>query len=141
MNSAILVPNSGITRDFIKINRHILTFLYGDNYQRIGYNAQTAICKGEPNAFPISTKKLACMQYPSAFFFDTEFELLSKFEIDKSFEEIPPSEMVKPVVMLRGLGAEGDGSQLNVHAPKTYSYLMNKIKSLPTYTTTYYEQI
>lgn len=112
-----------ITREYIKENRDKI-FLFGDNILEMGYGGQAKEMRGEPNSIGISTKKAPHM-FESAFFTDTEYEINCKI-LDKEFEKIPKDKEI--VIPEDGLGT--GLSQLPTRAPKTYQYLLKKIKEL-----------
>lgn len=76
--------------------------------------------RGEPNAVGIPTLK-----EPGIFFSDDEYELNRRI-IDEAFRQIPPDKTV--VIPSDGLGT-GIAS-LDRVAPRTFKYLVNKIKEL-----------
>lgn len=97
-------------------------FLFGDNLIRKGYGGQAKECRGEPNAIGIPTKKYPSMTEAS-FFTDLEFEE-NKRILDEAFAKIPKGATV--VAPTLGVGL----AKLPEKAPKTYEYLLAKIKEL-----------
>lgn len=114
-----------ISRSFIQSHRKDLTFIYGDDLNGQHYMGQASHCKGEPNCYPIPTKRLCCMDPDRAFFDDQRFELLWKPAIDKAFDAIPRE---KPIIPLPKIG-QGD-AQLPVRAPKVFAYITKRINEI-----------
>ncbi len=112
-----------IRRDDLKKNPDKV-FLFGDNLLGVGYGGQAKEMRGELNAFGIPTKKLPSNN-TNAFFSDAEFAS-NKSHIDKAFSRIPRDKII--VIPSAGLGT--GLARLDKCAPKTYAYLLNKIKEL-----------
>ncbi len=113
-----------ITKQFVRDHPEI-TFVFGDNLRCKGNAGQAGACRYEPNCFGVPTKKLPCMSEPHAFFNDREFDVINKDAIDDAINKIPRD---KKIYIIPGIG-EGY-SQLKSRAPKTYAYLMEKLKKL-----------
>lgn len=97
-------------------------FLFGDNLIQKGMGGQAKECRGEPNAIGIPTKKYPNIKEDS-YFTDKELEL-NKEILNKAFALIPPNRNV--AIPLLGVGL----AKLPEKAPKTYEYLLYKIKEL-----------
>jgi hypothetical protein len=95
-------------------------YLFGDNTIHAGYGGQAGEMRDEPNAIGIPTLK-----EPGVFFTDNEFET-NKRLIDEAFRQIPPDKTV--VIPSDGLGT--GIARLNIVAPRTFEYLINKTNQL-----------
>jgi hypothetical protein len=95
-------------------------YLFGDNTIHVGYGGQAGEMRGEPNAIGIPTLK-----EPGAFFTDNEFET-NKQIIDEAFRQIPSGKTV--VIPSDGLGT--GIARLDKVAPRTFKYVVDKIKEL-----------
>jgi hypothetical protein len=112
-----------ITREMVRKNPRI-TYLFGDNLQRVGLGGQAAAMRGEPNAIGIATKKRPSLS-PEDFF--TDDELASNIEIlNRDFGRIPEANYV--VIPQNGLGS--GLAQLDRRAPKTFAHLQKLIADL-----------
>ena len=97
-------------------------FLFGDNTIHVGYGGQAGEMRDEPNAIGIPTLK-----EPGVFFNDNEFETNMRL-IDEAFKQIPPDKTV--IIPSDGLGT--GIARLDRVAPRTFEYLIKKIKELET---------
>lgn len=120
---AIIVPK-WIFRSFIRDNRFRLTFLYSDDLTRAAMQGQASQCVGEGNCYPIPTKKRNCKEDRQCFY-DHEFELLTKYYIDRAFAEVPKD---LPIIPFPSIG-EGE-AKLPQYAPKTLAYIKTKIAEI-----------
>ena len=100
-------------------------YLFGDNIIGKGYKGQ-AVIRDEGNAYGIPTKKLPSGTNES-YFTDTELEQ-NKEVIDKAIARIPKGQTI--VLPSAGLGT--GAAKLSEKAPKTFSYLNDKLKQLQT---------
>jgi hypothetical protein len=110
------------TRETVKQDADRI-YLYGDNEKRFGKGGQACI-RGLPNAIGIATKKAPTMDW-HAFWSDGEYERNCRI-IDEDFAKIPADKDV--VISENGLGT--GLARLDKVAPKTYRYLLKKIKEL-----------
>ncbi len=108
-----------IRREDLRENRDKV-YLFGDNTIHSGYGGQAGEMRDEPNSIGIPTLK-----EPGIFFTDNEFET-NKQIIDEAFRQIPSDKTV--VIPSDGLGT--GIARLNIAAPKTFKYLVEKIKEL-----------
>lgn len=122
MDINVTIPKF-ITREFIRQHKE-LTFVYGDTLYHDGYGKQANIARGEPNAYPIPTKKWRCANDSTSFFSDAQFELFNKVKIDEAISRIPRD---KPIIVFPKIG-EG-WSKMPEKCPKTYAYLMQQLKN------------
>ncbi len=100
-------------------------FIFGDNEYGVGLGGQ-AVIRNQPNAFGIPTKKKPGMS-KTDFWSDKDLAKNKKL-IDAAIERIPTD---KPLVFAEdGLGT--GRAMLHNKAPKTFSYLVDKIKELKT---------
>ncbi|MBN1691864.1 MAG: hypothetical protein JW901_12685 [Dehalococcoidia bacterium] len=108
-----------IRREDLRANRDKV-YLFGDNTIHVGYGGQAGEMRGEPNAVGIPTLK-----EPGIFFSDDEYEMNRRI-IDKAFQQIPADKTV--VIPSDGLGT--GIARLDRVAPRTFKYLVDKIKEL-----------
>ena len=99
-------------------------YLFGDNIAGKGKAGQ-AVIRDEPNAYGIPTKHEPNNKETS-FFSDRDFEKFTKAKIDEAFARIPEGANV--VYSTDGIGT--GLAQLPSRAPKTYEYIMAKLKEL-----------
>lgn len=100
-------------------------YLFGDNDQRKGMGGQAGAMRFEPNAIGIRTKKAPSMEYPYAFYFDTEFDE-NKKKIDEDFSKI---DTTKDIVIPEG-GLGTGRAMLKRYSPRTFQYILSKIDEL-----------
>ena len=115
-----------ITRESIKKNPDIL-FVYGDNDLRYGKGGAAKECRGEPNTIGIRVKKKPSTSL-SSYYIDKEFKENCR-KIDEDIKII--KEKSKDYIVLYIIPNIGKGlARLNVMAPRTYKYLMNRLTEL-----------
>ena len=124
-----------ITREFVQANPDRI-FLFGDNLEHVGMGGQAAAMRGEPNAIGIPTKKSPSMS-DEAFFTDYEFDS-NCVEIDMAITGLWDlwldhvatfcTDDIPVVIPSDGLGT--GLAELDKRAPKTFSYLENKLAEL-----------
>ena len=119
----MVIYQKHIYRQDLRANPNV-TYLFGDNTVQEGFAGQAKEMRGEPNAVGIPTKKYP-NTYASAYFTDNEFES-NKREIDDAFARINTDIVVVP---LDGLGT--GLAEMPIRCPKTFKYLVDKIKALP----------
>lgn len=112
-----------LTRNYVKENPQAI-FLYGDNLEKKGFDGFAGCMRGEPNAIGIPIKKRHSME-SDAFFSDDEYKDNCE-AIDKAFNLIPRDR----ILVLPKDGIDNDQSKLRLRAPKTYNYILYKIKEL-----------
>lgn len=122
-----------ITREYVQQNPDKI-FVYGDNELREGYGGQAKEMRGEPNTVGIVTKKKPYMTDDS-FFNDNEFEE-NKVKINEGIKEIIQHLKAGKTVVFP-INVPGSGlSQLEMRAPKTFSFLMDTYRALRAYVNT-----
>lgn len=119
----IVVPK-WILRAFIRENRFKYNFVYADDLTHAAYQGQASQCIGEGNTFPIPTKKRNCKEDRQCFY-DHEFDILTKYYIDRAFAEVPRN---LPIIPFPHIG-EGE-AKLPQYAPKTLAYIQAQIKAI-----------
>jgi len=112
-----------ITPELLRANPDTV-YLFGDNIAGKGKAGQ-AVIRDEPNAYGIPTKHEPNNKETS-FFSDRDFEKFTKAKIDEAFARIPEGANV--VYSTDGIGT--GLAQLPSRAPKTYEYIMSKLKEL-----------
>jgi hypothetical protein len=111
-----------ITRENV-LKRSDTIFVFGDNLAESGYGGQAKELRGLPNAYGVPTKKFPSMN-KNAFFTDEEFEQ-NKDAIERSINKIPID--CKDIVVLPlGVGR----AELYLRAPKTFDYLIDRMRTL-----------
>jgi len=95
-------------------------YLFGDNTIHVGYGGQAGEMRDEPNAIGIPTLK-----EPGVYFTDNGLEV-NKQILDEAFGRIPSGKTV--VIPSDGLGT--GIARLDREAPRTFEYLIKKIKEL-----------
>jgi hypothetical protein len=121
---SLVIPNF-ITRKFI-LSHPMLTFVYGDDLIGNARRGQGEQAFGCANAFAVPTKKRCC-ESPQGYYRDWEFDLYTKSYIDMAISHIP---RFNPIILFPKIGL--GRAQLNIQAPKTYDYLMEKLNKLKT---------
>lgn len=99
-------------------------FLFGDNLLQMGYGGQAKEMRGEPNAIGIPTKREP-NNYFSSYFTDDDYDINIK-HIDNAFNKIDRKKII--IVPTDGIGT--GLAKLPEKAPKTYRYLLQKLKEL-----------
>ena len=113
-----------ITRAFIRVNSFRLTFVFSDDLTHAAMQGQAAQCVGEGNCYAIPTKKRNCKEDRQCFR-DEEFDLLTKYYIDKAIAEVPRD---KPIICFPGIGT-GE-AKLPQYAPRTLAYIQERLKEI-----------
>jgi len=112
-----------ISRHDARMNPSVY-YLFGDNFKRQGFGGQAKELRGEPNAIGVRTKLYPTM-YPNAFFTDDTFDMNCAL-IDEDLSQLPTDCIV--VIPSAGLGT--GLSELPTRAPRTYAWLVNRLKNL-----------
>lgn len=119
----IIVPK-WILRSFIRENRFKYNFIYSDDLTRAAFQGQASQCAGEGNTYYVPTKKRNC-RTESQYFYDREFELLTKYYIDRAISEVPRD---KPIIPFPAIGC-GE-AKLAEYAPKTLEYIRARLTEI-----------
>ena len=118
----------------------MITYVFGDNYQRKGYGGQAKEMRGEPNAIGVRTK-WAPNNEPSSFFDDIHLSYVSYRSTVNARTSVLIAEDILRVadVITKGgivcLPEDGLGtgmSHLETRAPKTLKYINDLIEYLYT---------
>lgn len=119
--------NKVVTRDTIRSNPNVL-YLFGDNDIRKGLGGQAKEMRGEPNTIGISTKKLPS-NTDSSFKTDNEYDKnigIIALDILKVLSAIHTKKYHTLVIPKMGVGL----AKLPEKAPKTYQYLLDRLKDV-----------
>lgn len=117
------------TCDDVRQNPNCL-FVFGDNDIQLGKGGQ-AIIRDEINSIGIPTKKRPSIKSDSDFYNDEEYEENKKkidIAICKVLKEFMKNKYTALVLPKDGLGT--GLAQLNKRAPKTFNYLVKKLKCI-----------
>lgn len=116
----MIIKQVRITNDDLRLNPTVL-YLFGDNDERRGYGSLARVCRGEPNAIGIRTKKKPTL-HADAFYTDDEFE----DNVAKIDADLKPvwDHMVKGGVIVIPANGLGTGpAQMRLRCPRTFQYL------------------
>jgi hypothetical protein len=122
-----------ISKKYVRDNPNKI-FLFGDNLVRTGWGGQAKEMRGEPNAVGIPTKKKPEMTNDSFFTDDELWE--NKKAIDNAFMDIfiIKQEIKKcgkeAIIVIPSSGIGTGFAELPRRAPKTYQYLLIRLKEL-----------
>jgi len=116
-----------IMRNDLRINRDWF-YVFGDNCERVGLGGQAKQMRGEKNAIGIRTKKKP-KRTNDSYFSDDEFKT-NCILIDADLQQIEDLLKEDHVVIIPKNGIGTGLSELDIRAPKTFEYLMNKLERL-----------
>jgi len=131
---SLIIQKAWFTRRDIQNNPNTL-YVWGDNLARIGgannpKSGQAFACRGEPNAVGIPTKKYPSMN-ESSFFTDDDYDLVKPL-IDEAIERVGNHLLSGGDVVWPWDGIGTGRAELNVRAPKIWTYLSQQLTVLCT---------
>lgn len=118
---------SHISRPYLQANPEF-RFVFGDNMARCGLGGQARSMRGEPNAIGLVTKWLPSRS-PDAYFTDDLFDAQCG-GIDHGIDKIEDALKQGRMIIMPAFGVGTGLSELPTRAPRTWSYLNQKLASL-----------
>ena len=125
-----------IRREDVQANPNKI-FVFGDNIMREGLGGQAKEMRGEPNVIGIVTKHSPDSNQES-YFNDKDFDKLKKF-IDADVNKIIEQIKLGKTIVFPKMGIGTGLAQLDMRAPKTFTYLKNLLSALRDYINTFQE--
>lgn len=124
----IIIPHR-ITKEFLKLHLTDMVFVYAVTVRASIAQGQGSVAHYYPNCYGVPTKFRNCKTDSVAFFHDSKFDLMIKYEIDRAINDIPRKEGI-PIILFPKIGC--GAADLPNRAPKCYEYLMQELKKIAT---------